>query len=288
MVAKRRRSFHFRLFVKEEYKPLRSVSPLLWGVVSLMLAAQLGFHALQGAPKISSRDLQLSEPWSGNILNMMALGDASVLGRVLMLNLQSFDNQQGVSISFNDIDYDKLGQWLDSIVALDERAEYPHFSAAKIYASVNNKERRIKMVSWVRRHFKDAPNERWEWMAYMTNLAKHILKDDALALEMSREIRELTTQGEVPGWTRQLEVFFLENANEYEASASLLANLLDAGEVTDPVEFSFLLDRLQDIINGMIESGQVRNEAQIDAIEQRIEQLRQKFLQQHGIEQNPQ
>ena len=226
----RARRFRFRLFIKDEYRPLRAVPKWLWAGAVLALAAQLFFHAqLLSAPQLSARDLQLQRPPSDAVLRILALGDRLALARVLMLNLQAFDNQQGTSISFADLDYDRLGEWLDRITALDEKSEYPHFSAAKIYTSVSDKSRQRKMVQWVRRHFANAPDARWEWMAHAANFAKYKLKDDALALELAREIRALSTAGKVPGWTRQMEVFFLESANEYEAAANLLAKLLAAG-----------------------------------------------------------
>ncbi|MGI9296962.1 MAG: hypothetical protein ACR2QC_03590 [Gammaproteobacteria bacterium] len=282
MPRPRVRRFRFRLFVKDEYRPLRAVPRGLWAAAAFALAAQLWFHDHLGAPQVSERELQLPRPPPAELLHAAAFGDPLSLGRILMLNLQAFDNQQGVSILYIDLDYDMLGLWLDRIVSLDEKSEYPHFTAAKIYTGPPDEARRRKMAEWVRRHFRAFPDARWEWMAYMTNFVRHQIKDDALSLEMAREIRALTTPGEVPGWTRQMEVFFLENANEYESSAALLANLLEAGEVADPAEFSFLLTRLEEIAEKMVESGEVRSEGEIDKIDNQLRALREQFLRQYG------
>ena len=177
-------------------------------------------------------------------------------------------------MSFRELDYGRLGEWLDRIVALDERSEYPHFSAAKIYTNVADDGRRRTIIEWVRRHFRDEPDVRWEWMAHAANFAQHVMKDQSLAISMARELREKTTPGAVPGWTRQMEVFLLENKNEYEAAASLLFNLLQAGEVTEPIEFSFLLGRLEGMAKTMIERGEVRTPEEIDKIEARLDQLK--------------
>ena len=276
--------FRFRLFVKDEYMPLRRVPFWLWALSAIALTGQLFLHGTLGAPKVSERGLHLQLPPRENMLRLAALGDAPALSRIIMLNLQAFDNQQGVSISFHDLDREMLALWLDRIVSLDEKSEYPHFSAAKVYTTANNVELRRAMTKWVRRHFQNSPNTRWEWMAHVTNMVRHVLKDDELSLEMARELRELTSPEKVPGWARQLEVFFLESRNEYESSAALLSNLLSAGEVSNPNEFAFLLGRLEDIVKKMLEKGEIRSQAEFDAIQNRLQSLREQFGRQHAPE----
>lgn len=277
-----RRRFRFRLFVEEEYRPLRAAPLWLWAAAALALAAQLWLHQYLGPPRVSERELQLQTPPEESLLRAAAFGDPASLGRVLMLNLQAFDNQQGVSILYTDLDYDMLGLWLDRIVALDAQSEYPHFTAAKIYTAPKDESRRRKMVEWVRKHFRARPELRWEWMAHATNFVRYQMKDGALAIAMARELRELTAPDEAPGWARQLEVFFLESDSEYESSAALLANLLEAGEVTDPTEFSFLLSRLEDIVRKMAARGELRSADELRKIENQMRDLRAQFLSQYG------
>lgn len=291
----RARRFRVRLFVKDEYRPLRAAPRGLWAAAVLALAAQLLFHHyLWGEPRPSARDLELRRPPSDAFFRLAALGDRPALARVLMLNLQAFDNQQGESISFSDLDYKTLGEWLDRITALDQKSEYPHFSAAKIYTSPPDEERQRMMLAWVRRHFaaKNAEcgedgrcaNLRWEWMAHAANFAKHRLEDDALALEMAREMRALTVPGKVPGWTRQMEVFFRESADEFEGAANLLAHLLEAGEVSDPVEFKFLLERLDGIICKIVRDEKtVRSFGKFNEIKERRFALLKNYLERQGV-----
>ena len=273
-----RRRFRFRLLVKDEYQPLSVIPVALWLLLVFMLAAQLAFHHFSEEARADVRKFHLSVPPPEGVLQAAAFGDGPALARLLMLNLQGFDNQQGRSLSFRELDYGRLGEWLDRIVALDERSEYPHFSAAKIYTNVADDGRRRTIIEWVRRHFRDEPDVRWEWMAHAANFAQHVMKDQSLAISMARELREKTTPGAVPGWARQMEVFLLENKNEYEAAASLLFNLLQAGEVTEPIEFSFLLGRLEGMAKTMIERGEVRTPEEIDKIEARLDQLKGMFV----------
>ena len=280
-----RPTFRLRLLVKDEYQPLRSVPSWLWALAALALAAQVSFHQWL-LPPPQAKITVLRPPPSLAALQILSLGEPITLARALMLALQASDNQQGESISFRDLDYDLVGAWLDRIVALDERAEYPHFSAAKIYATVNDEERQRQMIAWVRRQFARAPDSRWEWMAHTTHLARHILSDDALALAMAREARELTTPGKVPGWVRQMEAFFLAGQGEYESSAALIAGLLAAGEVTDPTEFEFLLRRLEEIITKQVHNGDLRTQSEIAQRWQTLKKLQQMFLAQYGGEIN--
>ena len=280
----RARRFRLRLFVKDEYMPLRRVPIWLWALSAAALAGQLFLHGALGAPQVSERGLQLQLPPSDGMLRLAALGDTPALSRIIMLNLQAFDNQQGVSISFRDLDRDLLALWLDRIVALDEKSEYPHFTAAKVYTTAYNDELRRAMAKWVRRQFRRSPDTRWEWMAHVTNMVRHVIKDDALSLEMARELRELTTPEKVPGWARQLEVFFLESKNEYESSAALLSNLLSSGEVSNPQEFSFLLGRLEDIVEKMVKKGEIRSQAEFNVVQERLQSLREQFGRQHAPE----
>ena len=187
-----KKKFRLRLFVGEEYQPLRVVPFWLWAMLFVALAGQVAFANLI-LPPPQARAEALRPPPSDAVLRLFAFGDTPMLARVVMLNLQGYDNQRGVSVPFRQLDYHLLGKWLDGIVALDERADYPHFSAAKIYGVVNDNERRRKMITWVRRQFAHRPDARWEWMAFSTNLAGYTLKDEKLATAMARQVQRLAT-----------------------------------------------------------------------------------------------
>lgn len=268
-----------RLFVADEYKPLRQVPPVMWLLTLGMLAAQIAFAVLL-LPPPEVRQSDYTPPPSTHILRAAALGEPETLAKLLVLNLQAFDNQPGVSVPFAELDYAILGDWLDRIVDLDPRAEYPHFLMAKVYAVVNDVPRRRLSAVWVWRQFLNRPDDRWWWMAHGTNFTKHILKDDAMALEMARDLRRHTTPGQIPNWPRQMEAFFLENQDEFDAAAAILFNQLEAGEITDPQEFQFLVGRLEGILRDMLEAGKFASERQFQTKLTQLEQLHQDFLSQ--------
>lgn len=275
--------FRFRLFVADEYKPLRLVPPLMWVLTLGTLAAQILF-SLYVLPPAEARQQDYEPPPGLSVFRIAALGEPETLAKLLAMRIQAFDNQPGISIPFAELNYDNLGLWLDRIVALDERAEYPHFLMAKIYSAIREPERRYKSVNWVRRQFLRDPNSRWWWMAHTTNYVKHIIQDDALALDMARDLRKHLDPAQVPAWPRQMEAFFLEGHDEFESAATILQNQLEAGEITDPQEFSFLIKRLEGIIETMYERGDITSRDQLEAQINRLETLHNEFLKQHGIE----
>ena len=251
--------FRLRLIVADEYQPLRTVPWWLWLLLFAALAGQVGFARYVLPPPEAKAEALPAAP-SANALRLSAFGDPPALARVVMLNLQGYDNQRGVSVPFRELDYDLIGEWLDSIVAMDERAEYPHFSASKVYGVVTEPTRRRKMLKWVTRQFLRCPDARWEWMAFSTNLAYYELEDKQLALQMAEMLRTKTTPGKVPSWTRQLEVWFREKDDQYETAVEMMSQQLLNGEITEPHEFRFTFERLKGMLEEMRKKGIARED----------------------------
>jgi hypothetical protein len=74
-------------------------------------------------------------------------------------------------------------------------------------------------------------------------MAKHRLHDMPLALAYADAIARRATQA--PNWARQMRIFVLEDMGEIEAAKVLLGGLLASGEITDPREVQFLMERLK-------------------------------------------
>lgn len=250
------KKFRLRLFVADEYQPLRVVPWYLWVMLFLAMAVQAAFVRWV-VPLPEAKAEALRRPAAEGVLRLSSLGESPVFGRGMMLYLQGYDNQRGVSVPFRKLDYDIIGEWLDRIVALDERAEYPHFSAAKLYGVVNEEGRQRKMIAWVRRHFDARPDGRWEWMGFSTNLAAYVLKDEKLGLAMARELRLKTTPGKVPLWTRQVEIWLIEESGDYQTAAAMLQAQLLGGEITEDIDYRFSRDRLDEMMDKMIERGDI-------------------------------
>ena len=224
-------------------RPVTAVPrPVLW-LLGGALLLQLTWHGIQ--PPLMAQARDLPRPPSEAVLRVAALGDPVALGRGLMLWLQVFDNQPGVSIPFVLLNYDHVATWLERILDLDPRSQYPLLAAARLYGEVPDPERQRRMMAFVYQKFMADPNNRWRWLAHASIVAKHRLKDPALALKFARAIADNTDAERVPPWARQMHIFLLEDAGELEAARTLIGGLLASGEIRDPHEIRFLQERLE-------------------------------------------
>ena len=272
----KKRKFRIRFIVEEEYQPLRVVPLIVWAAIFLGLGGQIALSQLQPPPQARAQDLTPPPPES--TLRVAAAGDPIAFSKALMLNLQAFDNQPGISIPFRELNYSVLVEWLEGILSLDPRADYPLLSAARLYAGVGDLPRKRIMVNWVRDKFIENPL-RWEWLAHCVVIARHQLKDDKLALELTQLLREKSDPEIVPAWARQMDIFLREDLDEYDSAAALLSGLLESGEAKDPQEFIFLYDRLESLLDKMVKEGKVTDEATLRARAGVLDSLRQRYLQ---------
>ena len=221
---------------------LSSVPRPVVALAGLALASQITFAVLQLRPE--ARPEQLPAPPSAALLRAMSLGDPIPLAQLWTLWLQAFDNQPGVSIPFLDLDYGKVEAWLQRILQLDPRGQYPLMMASQLYAQVPDERKQRQMLDLVHREFLSDPNRRWPWMAHAAIMAKHRLNDLSLALTFAQALAAQATGPNVPHWARQMQIFLYEDMGEYETARIMLGGLLDSGAVRDPHETHFLIERL--------------------------------------------
>jgi hypothetical protein len=194
-------------------------------------------------PKPVATAAALAAPPSLPSLRVASLGEPMVLAQLTTLYLQAFDNQPGISIPFRNLDYVRVRQWLETIVALDPAAQYPLLLAAQVYAQVPDPVRIRVMMDFVHQQFLRDPNRRWRWLAHAAIMSKHRLRDHALALRFAGDITKYAPAA--PNWARQMHIFILEDIGEIESAKILLGGLLASGEIRDPHELAFLLGRLE-------------------------------------------
>ena len=226
-------------------RPLRAVPRAVLAALATTLLLQVAWQSTQ--PRPVARAHALAEPPAVAALRIASLGEPVPLAQLMTLYLQAFDNQPGISIPFRDLDYQRVMQWLTTILALDPVGQYPLLMASQVYSQVPDPARTRMMFDFVYQQFLRDPNRRWRWLAHATIVAKHRLKDPALALAYAREIARLAPAA--PGWARQLHIFILEDMGELESAKVLLGALLSTGEITDEHELRFLTDRLHSMQN---------------------------------------
>lgn len=217
-------------------------------VLVLLVATFVLQTALAGTrprPVARAQDLAPAPPVAW--LRVASAGEPIAFGYGMALYLQAFDNQPGISIPFGELDYPRVIGWLAAMLDLDPRNQYPMLLATQVYASVSDPARKRLMAEFVHEQFLRDPEQRWRWLAYTAILAKHRLKDPALALRYARDIARLARTA--PGWARQMHIFLLEDLGELESAKILLGGLLASGEIKDERELYFLTERLKDMKN---------------------------------------
>lgn len=231
--------------MSRDERPLSAVPAPLWLLLGAALAGQLAWQAARHPAAANAADLPQAP--SVAALRLASFGEPQALARLAMLYLQSFDLRAGNTLPYRELDYAKLEHWLASILALDPRSSYPLFSAARVYAEVDDPQRCRLMLEFIYREFLRDPNARWQWLAHAALLAKHRLHDLPLARRYAAAVQRDTTDPRVPLWARQMEIFILEDMNELEAAKIMIGGLLESGAVRDPDEARFLAQHLREL-----------------------------------------
>lgn len=226
-------------------RPWSSVPTWLAAAFATLLAAQIAWHGLRPRAEVGASDLPPAP--KSTALRLVGLGEDAAIARLAMLYLQAFDLGGNNMTPYHRLDYGRLVGWLETILATDPRSAYPLFSAARIYAENPDPAKSRAALEFVYRAYLIAPNTRWPWLAHAALIAKHRLKDLALARRYAAAIDRHTTDPSVPSWARQMEIFILEDMNELEAAKILLGGLLASGRITDPAEARFLRERLEQL-----------------------------------------
>lgn len=224
-------------------RPISHVPRWVLALLGAAFAVQLALGV--GLPRPRATAADLPRPPGLAVLRLASFGDPIPLANLLMLYLQAFDYQAGTHVPYRDLDYERLEGWLDRILALDPDGQYPLMSASRLYAQVPDPAKQRRMLEFVYRHYLEDPNRRWPWLAHATILAKHELKDLALARRYAVALQRHTTTPDAPVWVRQMEPFILEDMNELEAAKILIGGLIASGQVKDERDLRLLQRRLE-------------------------------------------
>lgn len=220
--------------------------PLLVQVFLLLaFVIQIFWHSQQEIKVANAEDLPV--PMSVDAYKAISLNEPVAISKVMNLWLQAFDNQPGVSMSFHQLDYQRVTQWLETIMQLDPRGHYPMLVAARVYGSVTDKKRQRIMLDYIFSKFNEDPNQHWRWLAHAAIVARHNLNDMELALKYAQALRENATASNVPYWAKDMEFILLEDMGEIEAAKVLVGALIESGEVSDPYEMNFLIEKIKEL-----------------------------------------
>ena len=233
------------IFSPSTVKPFAAVPRVVLAALALTLVLQILWQASRPPARAHARDLPPAPSLAA--LQLAALGEPVALSKAAMLYVQGFDEQAGISIAWRELDYVKVAAWLQRVLELDPRGQYPLLAASEVYGAVSDPARARLMLDFVYARFQEDPNRRWPWLAQAALVAKHRLHDLPLARRYAQAIRLQATSAQVPPWARELEVFILEDQNELDAARQLIGGLLRGGQITDPHELKFLSGRLDQL-----------------------------------------
>jgi hypothetical protein len=227
---------------------IKTIARVPWQVLAVLLAAlaaQLTFASLRQAPRVSVS--ALPSPPSAAVLRVVSLDQPALAARLMMLWLQAYDYQPGVSLPFRGLDYAAIEAWLARMLELDPTFQYPLLAAARLYGEVDDAPRQRRMLAFIASSFSADPARRWPWLAHGVYLAKHRLKDPALALQLAEALAAADPAAAIPDWARQMRIFVLEDMGELESAKVLLGGLLASGKIVDSHERYFLGERLAEL-----------------------------------------
>lgn len=238
----------------EKDRPVRDVPNVVIVLLIVTLIMQLAWHSQQAIVAAKAEDLP--HPMSTRAYVMISMGEPITMSKILNLWLQAFDNQPGLSLSFHQLDYVRLTEWLDTILELDPNGHYPMLVAARVYGSVTDQQRQRIMLDYIFKKFNTNPNKYWQWLAHAVITAKYSLKDMSLALKYAKALADKATADHVPYWARDMHFIVLEDMGELEAAKILVGALIDSGEITDPYELNFLAEKIRVLEEKLSDSRQ--------------------------------
>ena len=204
--------------VKE--RPLSAVPVAVRVLFIIGLSAQVFWSYTR--PPVIATAADLPHTPDARMLRLAAMGEPGTLARGLMLWLQAFDDQPGISVPFADLDYARVINWLDALLDLDDRFQYPLLSASRVYTETPEDNRKRQMLEFVHRRYLEDPRRRWPWMAHAVYVAKHRLKDLPLALEYASALRLDLSGDTAPSWVSQMEIYVLEDLGELESARTII------------------------------------------------------------------
>jgi hypothetical protein len=231
--------------MRRDERALRELPAWLWLALALTLAAQLAWRASQPSPSVREADLPPAP--SAAALRLASFGEPQAAARLAMLYLQAFDYGGANANPYRRLDYGRLVDWLSAILEVDPKSDYPLFAAARVYAETPDAAQSRLVLEFIYRAFFADPDRRWASLAHAALLAKHRLRDLALARRYAAAVQQYARSPDVPLWAKQMEVFILEDMNELEAARIMLGGMLESGAIHDADEARFLRQRLQEL-----------------------------------------
>lgn len=173
-------------------------------------------------------------PWDGvdpapseSLADVIGLGDDQLFYRAAALGLQNEGDWAGELTPLSRYDYARLAAWFGLLSRIDPKSQYAPTMAGYYFGQSRDPQQVRLIVGYLRQLAAAHPQRQWRWLAYSVYLARHRIKDQALALELAYQLAALPVVG-LPIWTRQLPAFVLADTGDREAARDILEAILDS------------------------------------------------------------
>ncbi len=189
----------------------------------------------------------IPQPVPAEDIRLAALGEPTLAAKLISFWLLTVDVQAGRWLKLEQLNYPNLTGWLETIQALDPRSEYPGMVASGVFIDSRDPERIRWTIDFVERNFQQYPDRRWRYLAQCAVFAKYRLHDLPLALQLATTMRRYTSPQILPAWARDLEFLLLQEVGETATAREVILGILQSGQVLEPREQLFLLQRLKEL-----------------------------------------
>lgn len=213
-----------------------------WLLLCACLAANILYQRLNAPAWTDVGDLE--SPPRLELVRAASLGEDLFAGYLVDIFLQNFNVSLGRATPVAAMDRSAVIRWLDLATKLDADSRYALLLAARHFVETGTPEQRRCMLDWIYQSFQERPNERWPWLVHALFAARHVLHDDVLAKTYAAALRTRVTDPKAPSWVAQMDLLLRADLGEAEDARTILAGLIDAGQIRSPGELKFLESRL--------------------------------------------
>jgi hypothetical protein len=126
---------------------------------------------------------------------------------VLALKIQNAGDTFGRFVPLKDYDYEKLYKWFKILDSLNNQSRIIPSIASYYYSQTQTPKDTIHLIKYLEEFASRDINKHWWWMYQASYMAKMVLKDLDLALELAYKLSQ-NQDKDAPLWTKQLPAFF--------------------------------------------------------------------------------
>ena len=191
-------------------------------VIIIVLFAQYVFQ--QYTTELSLTEPVVPIPYSSTQAEVLSCGEQQMLFRIFALQLQYMGDPYGITTSLAQYDYKLLLQWLYLLDSLDQKSHFTPAIAAYYYSQTPDVHSLQYIVDYLVFNANHHIEERWWWVIQAALIAKRKLKNNVLAVEISKQLIDI--KNDMPLWARQMSAIILADIGEMQSAYAITNHIL--------------------------------------------------------------